>query len=130
VLGKPNLQFFGFDIRWMSEPLPAFATWDSGAAVLHYQWKFLRLAVWKLTELDRIGDVLEQSSAVIVPDWLLVCVLATLPLLRLRRFSLDRQRLRRRLEHRCDACGYDLCASEDRCPECGTPIKANEGASA
>jgi hypothetical protein len=57
------------------------------------------------------------------PYWCLTCVFAILPglavPLRIRR----RRRLNR--EGRCRSCGYDLRATPDRCPECGTiPAKS------
>jgi hypothetical protein len=51
---------------------------------------------------------------VAVPYWLLTGLLvAPLP-------ALLRRRRRKPVEGECATCGYDLRASPDRCPECGT----------
>ena len=58
--------------------------------------------------------------AVWIPCWLLCVGFAVLPLLWLQR--------RWRRDHyigqgHCSTCGYDLRATPDRCPECGTAVK-------
>jgi hypothetical protein len=56
-----------------------------------------------------------------VSDWTLVLGLLFLPILWLMRFA---QRHERRASTHCSVCGYDLRATPDRCPECGTPTEA------
>ena len=52
----------------------------------------------------------------IVPHWFLVTVTALSP----AAWATRRLRSRRRFRQgRCQACGYDLRATPDRCPECG-----------
>lgn len=53
-----------------------------------------------------------------IPHWALVLALSLLPIL-WRRSSF---RARPQNAALCPVCGYDLRASKDRCPECGTPI--------
>jgi hypothetical protein len=56
-------------------------------------------------------------SMATVPFWLVTSLLATLPL---ARFWPMVRRHHRRRQGRCSQCGYDLRATPDRCPECGT----------
>jgi hypothetical protein len=54
-----------------------------------------------------------------LPFWLILIALGALPAF--RALAVWRARRRRREGH-CAKCGYDLRASSERCPECGTPI--------
>ena len=69
---------------------------------------------------ERIVEASEHN-AVMLPYWLLIIPVAALPLARGGR--LLRPLLRRSSRSgRCSTCGYDLRASPDRCPECGTAV--------
>jgi hypothetical protein len=54
-----------------------------------------------------------------VPLWLLALLLAVAPVAQLSR---QMRRHSRSASGHCATCGYDLRASKNRCPECGTPI--------
>ena len=57
-----------------------------------------------------------------IPYWFLFAIFSPPALVRLGLF-LKRKLYRRRQEHGfCPACGYDLRASRERCPECGMPV--------
>jgi hypothetical protein len=54
---------------------------------------------------------------VAIPYWFIVLLTAIPPALW---FRAARARRRRRAAQQCITCGYDLRATPDRCPECGT----------
>jgi predicted amidophosphoribosyltransferase len=61
-------------------------------------------------------------KVVIVPDWVVMLPACVLPFWWIVGKGLRRKRRR---EGCCPACGYDLRATPDRCPECGRAVNAD-----
>jgi hypothetical protein len=68
------------------------------------------------------------SRGLTVPIWFLAAVSGVLPLAVLGRWQWRRQKTRRAAMGFCRVCGYDLRATPQRCPECGTIPPAVKGA--
>jgi len=70
-----------------------------------------------------VGELEDHGGwifGVSVPYWLVIAITATLPI----RWMTRRSRPFK-ATGRCSACGYDLRASRDRCPECGAVPTVN-----
>jgi hypothetical protein len=76
-----------------------------------YGFRFQRLD-------DRNGTVAFRSTIVCVPHWLLNFIFAVCPSWWL--LGERRRRAALRAVGWCKKCGYDLRATPERCPECGT----------
>lgn len=91
-----------------------------------WSWSTNRLGFAAGRELDlEEGETAPYANTryLVVPHWLLFILSGLLPALWI-------VRLKRRPSgstSECPSCGYDLRASKDRCPECGTPVAPPEG---
>jgi hypothetical protein len=75
---------------------------------------------WHEFVLDAVDNNVVHSRSLQVPIWFLFAMTAVLPVLWALRL---RAILARRRPGHCPTCNYDLRATPDRCPECGTVPK-------
>jgi hypothetical protein len=93
----------------------------SGRCGLEY-WR----AQWHLIGPGKMGGFAEPAHVLHLgaPRWLCLMVMGLIPMVRSigggMRLARRRSRLRRR---RCVTCGYDVRATPERCPECGTAVE-------
>ena len=94
--------------------------WSYGAAdfVNSGPWFSIETHDWASTPVSYYPGRYSYTW-VALPLWLFLSIFLVLPL----RWAIRRIRHARDAENHCGECGYDLRASPERCPECGTEIK-------
>ena len=102
--------------RWDSMPM------GESKVFLHYWDVWIEQRVSMLGFRAGSGRLSKDVRAVGIPYWALAATFAALPLF----WTGIRFRRRRRQGNLlCPSCGYDLRATRERCPECGTKSSAS-----
>jgi hypothetical protein len=111
-------QFGGFPLSWRSDPSVKY---PAGGPLLPTLSWWTRSGFGLSVERPRSSGYFGRGGfALVVPDWSLLIAAALLPFAWLFRRWMGARR--KAMEGRCRRCGYDLRATPDRCPECGTQV--------
>lgn len=103
------------------EPGDGWNDLTSSALAGHPDGTFLGFGrTWVYLQGD-FGSLIATVPLYWFPDWAPLMIFALAPALMIVRHA----KRRRNREGCCVTCGYDLRASSERCPECGTPINQN-----
>lgn len=96
------------------------ASWLHAGTVNRRGWRLETVAATSFAPPQRLW--LDSDAAgwtVALPLWLLAVPFTILPAL----WTVAEIRRRLRKPGTCLTCGYDLCATPDRCPECGGEVR-------
>jgi hypothetical protein len=108
-----HLEANPFENRWDVVPWP-----DESDLPYGNRW-WQRRGFYFDREQYRVFDTTASALEIGMPYWLLAAVTGACPVAWL---SNNRRRRRRSRLSQCLSCGYDLRASPERCPECGTTV--------
>lgn len=104
--------------------LSKHVTWSHGAPIREIAEKqsLSLLRAWRPYWKSGTFTSGKNFSVAVIPLWNLACLF--LLLFGVSNLPLHRRRKRKKLGL-CLKCGYDLRASKDRCPECGTEFESS-----
>jgi hypothetical protein len=136
VLGSGNGLIFFSRVVWRTRlPLDPGLNISPSNPINHVEWNFAQVVPnshrafsWQpdINYMTRGDDFSGTTNLVVgVPHWLVLLVCASLSTLW---YLLVARRARwfRNAGFACRGCGYDLRATQDRCPECGRVPAYNE----
>ena len=111
-----NQPIGGWVHRTSPNPIPATLAGQT--------WQGFHYLGWATQEtgVSSTAPPITYSHALGAPYWFIATILLAPPSLWARAELRQRRLERSRRQCRCAVCGYDLRATPDRCPECGTPI--------
>jgi hypothetical protein len=112
-LQTPGWQWHTFPATWTNTQAPARGGGLLQGLGIELINRSLDPRVRKLRSIDA------RDVGIDLPGWMLI--VPTLLMLGILTIAIVRKRRRLR-EGCCVTCGYDLRASPERCPECGTPV--------
>jgi hypothetical protein len=115
----------GFPPQYYRHTVDKREVWVSKTERINAKVVGVRFLGFAFLNNDQLGpDWLRNVHFIDIPYWFIAGLSAIPGIIWLIR------KLRRRQQkgfYACAKCGYDLRASKDRCPECGTPIPSTNG---
>jgi len=144
--GWRNIGPMLIEARWPALATPAYSRWwtragifmvpkESAGGTIAYEHSWDRAVALGYGNMVTPTMAPPPETEVVLarqlrfsPGWLILAF-GFLPMLTLSRWAYPYFRYRRRrmriARNQCTTCGYDLRATVDRCPECGTAVSLN-----